>query len=212
VTDDIYCKHDGSLDDGVEIVTHPATIDYHCNQLEWSALISIARSYDFTSHSCGTCGLHVHVSRMGLGYDDNHRDLTIAKIMLFFERNWDNIVKFSRRSNYALEHWAKRVALNYTDADTEDDLIEKSKAFDCDRYTAINLTNRKTVEFRIFRGTLKKTTLLASIQFVDVLVNKCKDTSLNDFHSLTWDAVFSDTPYKELNDYIQSRIITTEDI
>ena len=25
----IYCKHDGSLDDGFEIVTHPMSLDYH---------------------------------------------------------------------------------------------------------------------------------------------------------------------------------------
>ena len=30
-----YCKHDGSLDDGFEIVSHPATVEYHLTQLPW---------------------------------------------------------------------------------------------------------------------------------------------------------------------------------
>ena len=31
--DHIYCKHDGSLEDGFEIVTHPMTLDYHRNEM-----------------------------------------------------------------------------------------------------------------------------------------------------------------------------------
>ena len=36
----IYCKHDGSLDDGFEIVTHPMTLAYHQQNLPWSEILS----------------------------------------------------------------------------------------------------------------------------------------------------------------------------
>jgi len=32
--DHIYCKHDGSLDDGFEIVSHPMTLDYHTELIQ----------------------------------------------------------------------------------------------------------------------------------------------------------------------------------
>lgn len=32
---EIYCKHDGSLEDGVEIVSHPCTLAYHMDELDW---------------------------------------------------------------------------------------------------------------------------------------------------------------------------------
>jgi len=34
-----YCKHDGSLNDGFEIVTHPMTLDYHLHRMPWEELL-----------------------------------------------------------------------------------------------------------------------------------------------------------------------------
>ena len=57
--DCIYLKHDGSLScDGFEIVTHPATLEYHMSSMPWHDIIRAARDYDYTSHDAGTCGLH----------------------------------------------------------------------------------------------------------------------------------------------------------
>ena len=33
--DRIYCKHDGSLSDGFEMVSYPMTLDYHINNMNW---------------------------------------------------------------------------------------------------------------------------------------------------------------------------------
>jgi len=38
-----------------------------------------------------------------------------------------------------------------------------------DRYVALNLCNRSTIEYRIFRGTLRPETILASIEFAHAL-------------------------------------------
>ena len=42
-----------------------------------------------------------------------------------------------------------------------------------DRYEALNLTNKGTVEFRIFRGTLKRESLFKSLEFCDALLHFC---------------------------------------
>ena len=34
----IYCKHDGSLNDGFEVVTHPMTMNHHCTQMPWQTV------------------------------------------------------------------------------------------------------------------------------------------------------------------------------
>ena len=34
-----YCKHDGSLDEGFEIVSHPMTLDYHCRHMPWKEVL-----------------------------------------------------------------------------------------------------------------------------------------------------------------------------
>ena len=59
----IYCKHDGSLDDGFEIVTHPMSLDYHLHQMPWAPLCHAAVEMGYRSHQSGSCGLHIHVSR-----------------------------------------------------------------------------------------------------------------------------------------------------
>ena len=48
--DHIYLKEDGSLSyAGIEIVTHPATLDYHTNQFPWTEICDAALSYGYRS-------------------------------------------------------------------------------------------------------------------------------------------------------------------
>ena len=64
----LYCKHDGSLDDGFEPVTHPMSLSYHRTEIPWEALLREAVRMGYLSHQSGTCGLHIHVSREAFGY------------------------------------------------------------------------------------------------------------------------------------------------
>jgi len=57
----IYRKHDGSLDDGCEIVTHPMTLACHQNEMPWETILQEAIDMGYSSHQARTCGLHVHV-------------------------------------------------------------------------------------------------------------------------------------------------------
>ena len=34
-----YCKHDGSLDDGFEIVTHPMSLEYQLHEMPWDEVL-----------------------------------------------------------------------------------------------------------------------------------------------------------------------------
>ncbi|MGN1411442.1 MAG: hypothetical protein ACI4WH_02890 [Oscillospiraceae bacterium] len=40
----IYIKSDGSLDDGFEIVSHPMTLDYHINEMDWESVLQTAKN------------------------------------------------------------------------------------------------------------------------------------------------------------------------
>lgn len=53
----VYIKSDGSLDDGMEIVTHPMSIDYH-KQFCWNEIMEKAVYLGYRSHQTSTCGLH----------------------------------------------------------------------------------------------------------------------------------------------------------
>ncbi len=153
LSDHIYIKHDGSLDEGLEIVTHPMTLDYHCNVMPWREVIQKALSLGYTSHQARTCGLHVHVNRSSLGsYHDVQED-TIARILFLVENFWNELLRFSRRTQEQMDKWASR----YGRKDDPKAVLHSAKCRD-DRYTCVNLTPDYTIEFRMFRGTLKYNT------------------------------------------------------
>ena len=77
----IYCKHDGSLNDGFEIVSHPMTLAYHMEKMPWKAVMDKARQMDYRSHQARTAGLHIHVNRSALGDNivEQKEGIAIAK-------------------------------------------------------------------------------------------------------------------------------------
>jgi len=211
--DCIYLKHDGSLSsDGIEIVTHPATLDYHMHLMPWSDIIQAARDYDYTSHDAGTCGLHIHASRTLFGDNKTTQDLNIAKAILLIDFWWEQyIVPFSRRDYNQLNEWAKKPDAKIMASDSEYDAIRKAKqSGEYDRYKAVNLRNTHTVEFRFFRGTLRRDTIIASIQFVDTLIKYVSGVELKDLWGKTWTDVFGNTQYTELKNYLEKRKLLDE--
>jgi len=207
VRDFVYLKHDGSLKHGFEIVSHPATLEYHMTEFPWSAILSAAEEYDFKSHDTDTCGLHIHASRALFGDGPITRDLNIAKCMLLIDAYWDQyIVPFSRRDYSKLDQWAKKPDAGITSSDDDYIAIDKAKkTANKGRYQAVNLQNHQTVEFRFFRGTLRRDTIIASIQFLDVLINYAKKTELKDIFNKSFLEVFGNTGYPELTEYLKLR-------
>ena len=79
------------------------------------------------------------------------------------------------------------------------------------RNSSLNLQNMNTIEFRLFRGTLKLNTFIASLQFVVVITRFVKSVKLNDIFTAKWSDVFCYTEYEELNQYLKERNLTEEE-
>lgn len=211
--DHVYLKEDGSLSSaGFEVVTHPASLDYHINHFPWAGICRTALSYGYRSHDTDTCGLHIHASRELFGNDQMEQDLTIAKIMLLFDRYYDTqIVKFARRNLAKMRRWADKPDADIQPEDNDNEVINKAKKTANHRYKAINLCNTHTVEFRIFRGTLKRDTIIASIQWIDTLIKYCRATQLKDLFKVSWEDIFANTGHSELTEYLKQRNLIKED-
>lgn len=208
-SEDIYCKHDGSLgSEGVEIVTHPCTLNYHIENLGWSRLVEIARDHEYLSHDARTCGLHVHVGRYQLGKDWNERDAVAAKLVMLFDRHWDNIVKFSRRKEDQLS-WANRPRMTYVD--NEEILIQNALNTSSDgRYQAVNLKNDATIEFRVFNGTLNAETILATLEFVNNICKYAMAHTVDEVLDSQWDDIIKIEHHVSLEAYLARRGIVSE--
>ena len=211
-TDFFYLKHDGSLNQpGIEIVTHPCTLVYHTNVFPWGKIVRAARGNYYSSHDVGTCGLHVHVNRDALGDDSGAQDLTIAKIVIMMDKLWDYLVKFSRR-NYDQLHWARKMGASINEMDTEEEAVEKTKAAASgERYHALNLQNMNTIEFRLFRGTLKLNTIMATLQFVDGMCRYAMAHTVKECLATSWMDLANSIDYAEFQQYLRERDLTDDE-
>lgn len=80
----LYCKHDGSLSDGFELVTHSMSLSYHMEQMPWERLLRRAVELGYTSHQAGSCGLHVHVSRAAFSSTEAEQDIGSISLRTVF--------------------------------------------------------------------------------------------------------------------------------
>lgn len=204
----LYCKHDGSLEDGFELVTHPMTLAYHLREMPWADVLHKAASLGYTSHQARTCGLHVHVNRNAFGDTEAAQEACIARILYFFEKHWEELLKFSRRSQRQLERWAAR----YGYKEQPKDILEHAKkGGHGGRYTCVNLTNAETIEFRMFRGTLKPNTLIATLQLVDRICDVALCLTDDELKALSWTTFVSSCQAPELVQYLKERRLYVND-
>lgn len=179
--DFLYFKRDGSLDDGFEIVTHPMTISYIKQQKNvWADILNKLRTKKYRSYDTSTCGMHVHISKNA--FTTWH----LFRFMKFFVDNSDFVTKISQRKIENLDRWAA-----LTDDPSEsskeytDDVLmykAKKKRGNGKRYLAVNLQNDKSVEIRIFRGTLNDSSFFKNIEFVQALYDYTKSISDKDIN------------------------------
>ena len=199
----IYCKSDGSLDDGFEIVTHPMTLDYHLHDMPWAEVLSEAVRLDYRSHMTSTCGFHVHINRTALGEDSETQERVIERILFFVETHWAELFTFSRRSSYSMNRWAARYGIERTGKA----ILDKAKKGNNGRYAAVNLCPYSTIEFRLFRGTLKLNTLYATLQLVNRIVDTALSMSEDEIEQQSWSDFVQTITESELIQYLKERRI-----
>jgi len=157
---DVYCKEDGSIQYGLEIVTHPMTLGYFKSRAEhWKELLGQLKSKGCRSHQTKTCGLHVHLSRAYIPFIDDD----VLKMRLLFWTCRSMVHSISRRERES----------SYAQYDEN-----KPHAFDScgGRYRAINTdTGKNTVEIRIFRGSLNYQTIRGSVEMCLAVAQYCRE-------------------------------------
>ena len=86
----------------------------------------------------------------------------------------------------------------------QQEVLDKAKS--CyGRYYAVNLCNHNTIEFRLFRGTLKLNTLLATLQMVDRICSLAINHDDEDLQTLSWSEFVSHIEAPELIQYLKER-------
>ena len=177
-----YCSHDGSLSDGFEIITQPASMEYH-NSIKdvYAKSFSNLKKIGYMSHDTTTCGFHVHFNR---SYYGENEKACIRKLLFMTEKFWNELVLFARRPEHRMERYAKKIEpMEITDYMRRAD---KSGSHEF-HYYAVNLANYDTIEFRMFRGSLNVNTVIATLQLVNNMVVASKEKTLEEIKAMKFE-------------------------
>lgn len=197
-----YFKQDGSVNDGFEVVSHPTTWKAYHKRHKLREILNHLKD-GFTSHRKGTCGLHFHINKSFF-----KNDKEINKLLVFFNNSKGQLKKFSKRSDRHIDNFCRfdgfdmKAYKYYWKGDF-------SYCHEDERHVAVNLLNRKTVEIRLFRGTLNYERFLANLQFVDAV---CHFIKLVSVMGLSWDNFMKylrlTNRYNHLEKFLQKEDIT----
>ena len=197
-------EEDGSLSSrGIEWISEPATLPYHLNQMDlYKEFFKMLVRNGYTGHNNGNCGLHMHIDRKYFG-DEQHQETAAAKLIFIFERHWENLLRFSRRTDSQCSSWCKntRGLRSYGYYDKHRNFVEGTKAnrlksliCNTERYRAVNLCNDNTIEIRLWRGSLNPETVEATLKFTDRLAFLAKNTPAVKLYSMRWTDILGDDP------------------
>lgn len=163
-------ERDGSIGaySDVEIISHPQSLQYIYgikDKIKECFEYLVEKGYK--SHDLGTCGLHLHFSRL----DNIDSNEIIARGWLILETFKDQIIKISGRKTDDMHYfrWLSDQTNNYGESIKAISKLKKNGETTSTRYLAINNTNDKTIEFRFNRGTLNFKTFMARIEFANNL-------------------------------------------
>lgn len=195
----IYCVHDGSLPDGFELPTMPGTLAYH-KTLPYKKLFEYLDSKGYKSHDTTTCGLHIHINRSYFeGQDESEY---AGKLIYITEKFNDEFSILARRNcKYArfVGYSNEKCKEIYNKSQNNDLLYIQSK-----KYKAVNLQHKDTIELRSFKGTLKYTTFINTLEFVSCLAAFVKNHSEEEVENMEWSDLYN-TFSDELKEYYDER-------
>ena len=170
----LYNKSDGSLCNGVEIVTSPC--DYKSIMWLLDKMKDPIKNITSGSKYTQNAGIHIHVSKKSipsyniykLSYLLNNIQAKELSSIMFYLSGRNNCIGDENEVRYAK-------------------IGEITKFKDeTDRYLALNLTNLHTIEFRIFKSTNDMDKVKSYINFVESMIKfvditPFKDINLNNY-------------------------------
>lgn len=192
----LYNKHDGSISSGVEIVTNPLDM-YNVKQLldkMSTGLEAISKTRGFKDNA----GIHIHVNRQSidpidvykLGYLLNYRSSDYEKRIIYYISG-RNSKSTTREACY---HYCKVGNMP----------SKKTVNVTRDRYQALNLSNRDTIEFRIFNATADPKQIEMYVDFANDMIEYCHSHGLKDINITSFIAWEMDR--KDTNHLIKQKI------
>lgn len=173
----IYSTHDSTVQ--IEFDTMPCSLEFHKNKMNYREMFEYLDKEGYKGHDCETAGLHIHANRSYLGKSRISQELVISKILYILEKFNDEICVIARRDNDYSEFAGEK--------QNEDSIVELyGKYKDKGKRAALNLQHKDTIEFRMFKSTLKYETFILTLEFVKDIIDYAKSVDIEEIELAKW--------------------------
>lgn len=173
----IYSTHDSTVQ--IEFDTMPCSLEFHKNKMNYREMFEYLDKEGYKGHDCETAGLHIHANRNYLGKSRISQELVISKILYILEKFNDEICVIARRDNKYSEFVGSKKE--------ENSLVELyGKYKDHGKRAALNLQHKDTIEFRMFKSTLKYETFILTLEFVKDIIDYAKSVDIEEIELAKW--------------------------
>lgn len=186
-----YDENRNQRHQGFEIVTMPVDLAGWQDETGFFESIEYLRkNFDARAWDGQNCGIHLHLSRDAFEAGSHiHRFLKLAY------GNAQTFSKFAGRVNPNYATWGDCTTLDHygqshiTFANKMERQHTRRNGYDRnegyfgargERHSAINLTNRDTIELRFFRGNLRKEGILRNIELAHAMVEYTRGMAFKD--------------------------------
>jgi len=180
----VHIEDGESYQRGYELISHPMTLNYIKESKKIREAFGVLQDFKGRSLNNRTTGLHIHVSRNGIGGTNPSRTIERFHKFIYSEDSREFILEIAGRSDADTSYTSFRRAT--TDRPLHTEYTGGS------RYQAINYTNYQTIEIRIFKGVVGHYPLLERIEFIDALLDFCgdveRDLSVDGFEEFVFNA------------------------
>lgn len=201
----MYFKKDSSLKNGFEIVSHPRSQrSWYEIKNQFKDMLRSMRDEGFRSYDTGRCGMHFHICRTAF-----QSEMHLAKFIKFWNENHKLAYALSRRSAESMKKYSY---IYKSSAESLHSLVGTIRSacerrhigirkfipmqqFQTPHHASVTLT-RNTVEVRIFRGTLNTSTILATIDMLEKIIEV---TAYSGYNDLSVKSVVSKIPNNKKN-------------
>ena len=169
ISGDIYFKKDTTLRNGFKLITYPATLQYHQNNMNWDKICEILIQNGLLSKHTFNCGIKYKILRNSIGSTIKYTNLIGAKVFFFCLLHRDKMIEISGRTEPQLSQ-CQFLNMDFdayiSNTQILNAIIElQTKIRNC----AVDMTKENTIDFCLFNGTLNYKELLDRLTFVDNL-------------------------------------------
>jgi hypothetical protein len=183
----VYCVTDGSLHNGIEIVSYPFTWDWYKKEGgidKWNKLLLFLKQKEWGADKYPNCGIHIHSTKAVW------TSFQIYKLVQFIY----NPINRSFIYDVAGREPNRYCQITETDTMSAVKIAKDKKNVNASHYNLLNLNNKAgsnghTIEFRMFKSTLEPLYFHSNIEFVQAIYNFTRDNAkkhMTDKHFLSY--------------------------